>query len=144
MRLRHFRIVLLPLSLVFCANLYMNLKCCFKVKKWECSGSVSFLDLFGLAILLSFYLLAICAVSFIIGSIFYSIFLSAFETGKLRFFLEFGVEIAVFLWFLLKSLGKFLYACSFLINYKLTVEQTCSVCGDKSTLLDIPKDSDPF
>ncbi|OFC72757.1 hypothetical protein BFC18_00065 [Alteromonas confluentis] len=122
----------------------MNLKCCFKIKKWKCSGSVSFLDLFGLAILLSFYLVAISVVSLIIGSLFYSIFLSAFEAGKLRFFLEFGVEIAVFLWFLLKSLGKFLYACSFLINYKLTVEQTCSVCGDKSTLLDIPKNSDPF
>ena len=133
-----------PYTKLLCSSLYMNLKCCFKIKKWKCSGSVSLLDLFGLTILLSFYLLAISTISFIIGSIFYSIFLSAFEAGKRSFFLEFGVEIAVFLWFILKSLGKFLYACSFLINYKLTVEQTCSVCGNKSALLDIPKNSDPF
>ena len=67
--------VLLPLSGVLCASLYMNLKCCFKIKKWKCSGSVSLLDLFGLTILLSFYLLAISTISFIIGSIFLLYFL---------------------------------------------------------------------
>ena len=122
----------------------MRLKCCGKYKNGKFSDSVSLLDMFGLTILLAFYLFAICAISIVVGSLFYSIFMAFFEFGQFRFLLEFGVEFALFIVFLIKSLGKFLHACSYLLNYRLTIRQRCSVCGSANTLLDVPKNADPF
>lgn len=122
----------------------MKLKCCGKYKNWKFSGSVSLLDMFGLTILLAFYLFAISAISIVVGSLFYSIFMAFFEFGRFRFLLEFGVEFSLFIVFLIKSLRKFLHACSYLLNYRLTIWQRCSVCGSANTLLDVPKNTDPF
>ena len=122
----------------------MKLKCCCKYKNWKFSGAVSLLDMFGLTILLAFYLFAICAISIVVGSLFYSIFMAFFEFGQFRFLLEFGVEFALFIVLLVKSLGKFFHACSYLLNYRLIIRQRCSVCGCANTLLDVPRNTDPF
>ena len=70
----------------------MRLKCCGKYKNGKFSDSVSLLDMFGLTILLAFYLFAICAISIVVGSLFYSIFMAFFEFGQFRFLLEFGLS----------------------------------------------------
>jgi hypothetical protein len=122
----------------------MRFKCCSKIVKFNVKGSVSFLDLFGLMILLSFYLLVIWFVTYVIVSIFTWLLESFIQSGHIGLTIEFGIHLFAFGIFFIKSVAKFLKACSFLLNYKLQINGQCVVCSSKKNYLNIPTNADPF
>ncbi len=119
-------------------------ECCSDNSKLKIAGHVSFLDALGLLILLPFYGFVIWGASYLVVTIATNLLSTFWDSHAYTVFFHLLALFITMAWFVLKSLPKFLHACSFLLNYKLHIFHVCNTCGHKKDLLNVPKESDPF
>lgn len=116
-------------------------KCCDKTLIPRIYYRASIIDSVGLAILLGFFLSVLGIIAWGISAIFVKSF---FEDPGSNELARRGTGGLVILYGLYKFLPKLINACSYLVNYKLTVTTRCKTCGENYILADYPKNKDPF
>ncbi len=119
-------------------------KCCNKYLIPNIKYKASVIDTIGLTALLSFFLGIAVLIAWVGAVSLVSSVADGSITERGMFgqrTIPGGLIIFVFLYYFLP---KFINACSFLVNYKLTIRATCRSCGKQHKLADFPKNHDPF
>jgi hypothetical protein len=122
----------------------MTFKCCTKLFKLKLNGRVSAIDLLGLIVLLPFYAAFIFVFSYIIVSFSLVVISMFLDVGSYKTAISIALVMLFIGLFVIKSLPKFLHACTFLLDYKLHIYGECRKCGKHTDIINVPKNSEPF
>jgi hypothetical protein len=132
----------------------MKIKCCNKFRKPKIEFSANMSDFIGLSVFL-------CIMLTMVGFLVYGVGEAVLEgvssgssakdihscyensTGRRRLggcVVTSGIFLSiVFLSAVIYILPKFLNACGYLINYRLSVKSYCPVCNSQEVICDLPK-----
>jgi hypothetical protein len=118
-------------------------KCCNKLLVPKIRYKASIIDSIGLTILLGFFLSIASLIAFGLAAA----LVSDVEDGTFgdrTWFGRNGGGILLLFFGLYKLLPKVINACSYLVNYKLTVKSICKICCKEHSLIDLPNNDNPF
>ena len=121
----------------------MKIKCC---KKWlipQIYFKANIADVIGLTILLTFFLFIAVAIAYVASGI----FVGQVEDGSFgdrHWYGRTGTGTMLLFYGLYKLLPKFINACSYLVNYKLSVRSICNNCDKQYLNVNLPTNNEPF